>query len=349
MVNGTDYQIDYTYDPDGIRTSKVVTNVDSLGETTYNYITMGGKVARQTWGSNVMDFIYDADGQPHAMVYNGTLYYYILNLQGDVIRIITSTGTTVAEYQYDVWGKPTVISGTTVANANPLRYRGYYYDTETGFYYVSSRYYDPAIGRFINADDPSYLAANGDFISYNLYAYCGNNPVTRTDINGNAWHLAIGAAIGIGTQLLSDVLTGSTSSLSDYAIAAVGGALAASSISTIGSVIANGALGGAAYLANCESQGTTANSLDFILAVGIGAVSGAIGGSGANGTKLKGVYKTSRVMLDSVVSQTKQAMYTAKIKQVTNTIVESVTRTVIAGVSSNYLNIGRRNVTDSLI
>ena len=77
-----------------------------------------------------------------------------------------------------------------IANVNPLRYRGYYYDTETGFYYLNSRYYDPETGRFINAD--GVIGANQDLTSYNLYAYCGNNPINRADSDGQAWwHIAL--------------------------------------------------------------------------------------------------------------------------------------------------------------
>ena len=86
---------------------------------------------------------------------------------------------------------------TIVAEMNPLRYRGYYYDTDTGFYYLQSRYYDPEIGRFINADDTDYLGADGSPLSYNLFAYCMNNPVNRFDVNGN-WSLPNWAKITIG-------------------------------------------------------------------------------------------------------------------------------------------------------
>ena len=89
-----------------------------------------------------------ANNQPLAMKYNNTLYYYVLNAQGDVVRIINSSRSVVASYTYDPWGKIISSSGT-LADINPLRYRGYYYDSETGFYYLQSRYYDPEIGRFI--------------------------------------------------------------------------------------------------------------------------------------------------------------------------------------------------------
>ena len=74
--------------------------------------------------------------------------YYVKNLQGDVMRIVDTSGTVVANYTYDVWGK--VTASSSIGQTNPIRYRGYYYDTETGFYYLQSRYYDPTIKRFIN-------------------------------------------------------------------------------------------------------------------------------------------------------------------------------------------------------
>ena len=105
----------------------------------------------------------------------------------------------MVEYSYDAWGNVLLISGMycdTLGVDNPIRYRGYYYDFETDFYYLQSRYYDPAMGRFINADDTSMIAANGDFASYNLYAYCGNNPVARRDDGGEFWNFVIGGVVG---------------------------------------------------------------------------------------------------------------------------------------------------------
>ena len=125
-------------------------------------------------------------------------YNFVYNAQGDVIGLYSYiTGDVVATYDYDAWGNCTVKAliaddnGHTVsdanhiANLNPFRYRGYYYDTETGLYYLQSRYYDPQTGRFINAD--GLLGANGDLISYNLFTYCSNNPVMGYDPSGCGW------------------------------------------------------------------------------------------------------------------------------------------------------------------
>ena len=168
--------ISYTYDMAGVRSSKTV------GSTTYDFTTLSGLVTRQTGGGKTIDFVYDENNQPLAMKYNNTLYYYVLNAQGDVVRIVDSSRNTVASYTYDPWGKIISSSGT-LADINPLRYRGYYYDSETGFYYLQSRYYDPEIGRFINADSYASTDATG-LLSTNMFAYCENNPVMRVDPTG---------------------------------------------------------------------------------------------------------------------------------------------------------------------
>ena len=167
--------ITYTYDATGLRTSKTV------GAVTYTYYYINGQLRRVTDGTNTTTFFYDESGKPFGMHHNGSVYYYVTNLQGDVLRLTTADGTVVARYKYDPYGK--VISATgSMATANPLRYRGYYYDSETGFYYLQSRYYDPMTGRFINAD--SYVSTGQGVLGNNMFAYCRNNPVCRKDATG---------------------------------------------------------------------------------------------------------------------------------------------------------------------
>ena len=119
----------------------------------------------------------------------GTFYTYLFekNLQGDIIAVYNTSGTKLVSYVYDAWGNVTVtnhnVSGTNSgARHNPFRYRGYYYDTETGYYYLQSRYYNPKWGRFLNAD--SYLSTGTGLLGYNMYAYCNNNPVMYVDPTG---------------------------------------------------------------------------------------------------------------------------------------------------------------------
>ena len=175
---------DETVSPQGM-------HVTGTQTVTHEYLTLNGKVARETIRMNntltvVLDFIYDASGKPFALKYSadGTsfqTYYYVLNLQGDVVKLIQANGHVVAQYTYDAWGY-ILSSGGNLAEINPLRYRGYYYDSETGFYYLQSRYYDPVNRRFINAD--GLISSNWSFSGLNMFAYCENDPVGRSDPSG---------------------------------------------------------------------------------------------------------------------------------------------------------------------
>ena len=194
----------YTYNADGLRTGK--TN----GTTTYTYTWNDGKLTSQTWGNSYMLFYYNAEGKPLYVEYHdandecsGT-YYYVLNLQGDTVALYDpARNITAVNYEYDAWGKE--ISWSTYDSGyaglifnNPLTYRGYIYDRETGFYYLQSRYYDPTIGRFLNADDTAFLGASGTLLGWNLFAYCENNSVNNCDPTGYVTPAnIIGALIGL--------------------------------------------------------------------------------------------------------------------------------------------------------
>ena len=190
-LSGNGITASYTYDVDGLRTSKTVNGVK------HEYYYVGNTLQYEKFGTTELWFFYDADGNPSGVRYkNGsttTDYYFVCNWRGDVIRIYDGTGAVVANYNYDAWGSvisvtdangAAITDSTHIANVNPLRYRGYYYDSETGFYYVSSRYYDPEVGRWINADNV-IAGVGGDLKGYNLFAYCFNNPVNMDDQAGN--------------------------------------------------------------------------------------------------------------------------------------------------------------------
>ena len=172
------------------------THLASTQTITHEYLTQSGKVMRETVTTNqtvtaVMDFVYDESGKPFALVdqlsAQPKTYYYVLNLQGDVVKLIDQDGAVAAAYAYDAWGNILSSSGS-MAETNPLRYRGYYYDSETGFYYLQSRYYDPATRRFINAD--SYGSTGQGFIGTNMFAYCRSNPIMRIDAYGK-WDINV--------------------------------------------------------------------------------------------------------------------------------------------------------------
>ena len=179
-------------------------------EEIHQYIYAGGKLLRETITegetTKTLDFTYDNVGMPYSLIYNNgtttTTYYYITNLQGDVMYLVDASGNEVVAYDYDPYGKVITSTGE-LAEVNPLRYRGYYYDTETGFYYLQSRYYDPEICRFINAD--SYASTGQGFVGFNMFAYCNNAPTNYTDSTGNS---AIGAALLRGA--ISAVASGLT-------------------------------------------------------------------------------------------------------------------------------------------
>lgn len=189
------------------------------GVTTY-YNTRNGVILSQTDGTNTMYFQYDTNGTPFGFIYNGTQYFYMTNQMGDVIAVTDSEGNVIVQYVYDEWGK--LLNVYTVnednaeqieaANANPLRYRGYYYDSETGYYYLQSRYYDASICRFINADIPEIAQMSKDAaVGINLFAYCNNDPVNNSDPTGY-WivnvicGVACGAIFGALAYLICKVI-----------------------------------------------------------------------------------------------------------------------------------------------
>ena len=180
----------YDYDADGYRSEKQVMSDPRIYYTYIDGVLMGEKSSERE-----MIYLYDEQGLISGVrVIEGndvSDYYYLLNIQGDVVGIVDEAGVLVASYTYDEWGKVLTIEGSDadgIGALNPIRYRGYYYDTETGFYYLGSRYYDPEIGRFLNADDESVLAATPEAITdKNLYAYCDNNPIMRMDTSGAFW------------------------------------------------------------------------------------------------------------------------------------------------------------------
>ena len=174
------------------------THVTGTQTVTHEYLTQSGKVVRETisqivggtvLSTKTLDFFYDESGRPFAFNYTPegstpNTYYYILNLQGDVVQIIDEGGVLQAEYVYSPWGGVISAEGD-LAEINPLRYRGYYYDSETGFYYLQSRYYDPENHRFINADVYTTTDAS-NAISCNMFAYCENRVIMAEDRTGMA-------------------------------------------------------------------------------------------------------------------------------------------------------------------
>ncbi len=182
----------YVYNSDGIRTQKVHydENAEYVGTTKY---TLDGNkiVAENRLGTNIY-YTYDDKGSIMGMVYGGYSYVFSKNLQGDVIGIYNENRQLVAKYEYSAFGEITAITDANgndvsansnhIANINPFRYKGYYYDTETGFYYLITRYYDPQVGRFINSD--IHISTGQGILGNNMFAYCLNDPINSIDSLG---------------------------------------------------------------------------------------------------------------------------------------------------------------------
>ncbi len=148
-----------------------------------------------------MYFQYDTNESPLGFIYNGTQYFYITNQMGDVVGITDATGTLIAQYEYDEWGNVLSTSENDIANINPIRYRGYYQDAETGYYYLQSRYYDPNICRFINADISEIAQRYKNLhTGINIFSYCSNNPINLEDPDGYYSYSSLGKK---GIKLLS--------------------------------------------------------------------------------------------------------------------------------------------------
>lgn len=281
---GSDYAHSYLYDADGFRTRKTL--VSNAGVSTQiNYFWVGNTL-KSEWaenGSYEIVYDYDAIGRICGFAYsqNGgsaTYYKYIRNAQGDVTHIVNNSGSVVAAYTYDTWGRLVSIKNgsgtdityntTSIGYINPIRYRGYYYDNETGFYYLQSRYYDPMIGRFINAD--SQLNVGEGPLGCNLFAYCGNDPVNFIDTSGSIPFMVITAAIGIVVGAIAGGI-----------IAAISGGDVCAGI-ILGS-LAGGLIGlGAGALAGAMLAGSVVASTSAVVAGGSGLISTvATGGLGA--------------------------------------------------------------------
>ena len=204
MTKGSD-TLSFAYNESGLRTSKTVNGI------THNYVWQGSKLAADITDAYALYFHYDSSGDVigFTRTANGTdtEYFYVKNLQGDILKVITATGTEAATYTYDARGKLLTSTGD-MADVNPLRYRGYFYDTETGLYYLKSRYYDPEVCRFINPDVFATSDIDG-VLAANMFAYCENNPIRNTDSTGTIGaDTLIRAATGAVTSLISGIVAG---------------------------------------------------------------------------------------------------------------------------------------------
>ncbi|MDE6766864.1 MAG: hypothetical protein K2J35_01560, partial [Eubacterium sp.] len=308
----------YTYDANGLRTTKTVNGT----KTYYQY--SGDKLIYQETGNKRLYFWYDAFGSLCEVLYddNGTAsaFMAVCNSRGDVERLYNADGTLAARYVYDSWGnvisvvdassKP-ITNQNAIGNVNPIRYRGYYLDSETGYYYLQSRYYNPQIGRFLNAD--LYCDTETGILGTNMFAYCENNSVAREDEDGEFWHLVVG---GVGGALIGGIAAAASGEdalgiLIGIAAGAGSGLLAASGAGILVQI-----LGGASIsmASNALTQGKNiafgkSNEFDFwdmLFDGAVGGLCGLAGGKGASygntaGIKASGNQFINRVFLKNDV------------------------------------------------
>mgnify|MGYP003293512885 CR=1 FL=1 len=295
----------FTYNDQGFRTSKT-----KNGITTKYYYDSSRLIAEETQGNTTI-YLYDSQGVPLGMRYHGAsyaedawdIYWYETNLLGDVVGIYDQTGKKLIGYTYDAWGLRTTTqyngAAWSVVTKNSLGYRGYYYDSELGFYCLGTRYYDQNTHRFISPDRIDVITATpGALTDKNLYAYCDNNPVMRADYDGEFWNIVIGAAVGAGIGVLTSVLTQLTEDSESWrngefwldvavsaGLGAASGGLAASGVGLVGQIAVNaviGAVGGIADTA-IHDDGTATFATYAVNAIGggvVGAISGLFGGAG---------------------------------------------------------------------
>ena len=308
-VTGDGLEAAYTYDASGIRTSKTVNGVKT------EYLTAGSRILAEKKNGTWQHYLYDGSGQLIAIRYKGADYYYVQDALRDIIGLVDSDGKTVVNYSYNSWGKLLGITGSmaeSLGKDNPYRYKGYYYDEETGMYYLKSRYYNPEICRFISADDVELTRVSPMALSdKNLYAYCDNNPIMRRDTSGELWGFilagaAIGAAVGAVTQIADNAISGRD--LGDgVLLSAVGGAITgavgATGLGALGQAYVSGAVSAATdVITQVKDSGKGMKGLkqvDWVqvnVSFALGAVSGAAGGNGllhkgSEVTKARRVYQ----------------------------------------------------------
>ncbi len=267
-------KIQYFYDHTGNRTKKVVDGV-----TTQFRMAGDLLVSERTGTEKNLWYRYDSAGNVIAVTYDSVFYTYVRNVQNDIIAMIDSKGNEVVRYTYDSWGKVEDITGDmaeTLGKRNPFRYRGYYYDTETGMYYLKNRYYDPELRRFISADEMVILAVSPRLQKEkNLYVYCDNNPLTRTDIIGKFWvttalvsfavgkvgsvliSAAVGAVVNVVSCGIAAKVTGQSYTGTDMAVAAISGAVSSLSAVLPYAPYIGGAISGLHAGATAKNNGGT--------------------------------------------------------------------------------------------
>lgn len=291
--------VTFTYKEDGKRLTKVKNNIIT------KYYYENDKLLVEDNG-NLLLYKYDENGVIGFKYESVGDYHYKKNIMGDVLSIMDNSNIEIVKYVYDAYGNHKTyvlnnneyvnieeevsyssegLNNKLIAQVNPFRYRSYYYDNETGLYYVLNRYYDPQTARFISPDSIEYLDSES-FNGLNLYAYCLNNPVMNVDFNGRdsyKWYhwafLGVGlayVAAGIGILALAGkgILLASASLLNSTLIGAAKGALLGAGVGVF-----SGVIGGSIYSVVEKQDLSTSINQGIMIGLGFGALNGALAGA----------------------------------------------------------------------
>ena len=310
-----DTTLSFTYGADGLRGTKTVTTDGNTVKSEFVYAN--GLLAYEKRGNSELFFFYDTYGHLTAIRYyedaTKTAYkqcYVVTNSMGDVLAFVDGDGNIIGSYEYDAWGNCKITSdnsSTNITQLNPIRYRGYYYDTETGLYYLQSRYYDPSIGRFLNAD--GYVSTGVGILGYNMFAYCNNSPIITKDENGEVLCTLLGATVGALTSVLFKSIE--TDDPEQLKAAAINGAI-------------SGAISGAASDVLIFTGGTAG------VFVAVGAVAGGVGsaiGTVAESKYLNEEIDGTKVLVSAAIGAGTGALFNATSSGAAS-IKETVTKTV---------------------
>lgn len=279
----------YYYDDCGNRIKK------SVAGTVSQFYYHGNEIVTMKTGTDVIHFTYDQIGNLFSMKLNNVNYYYLHNVQNDVIGLVDSAGNKVVSYQYDSWGRILSVTDSTTTKAgskNPFRYREYYWNDESQLYFLNTRYYDPEVGRFLNPDDIGVIEIGEvGYNDKNLYAYCDNNPIMRVDVKGEFWNFILGAAIGgtisAGYEIISQAVNNGgfkNINMKKVGIAALSGAasgaLASGTLRRGGQALLGAANSLDVYLINQKMDKKEITVTGAMMSIAVGGVSGLIGGHG---------------------------------------------------------------------
>lgn len=323
----------YFYDHTGARVKKVVDGV------TTNYHMAGDLLASEICNGKTIWYIYDSGANLIAAVIDGKYYFYIRNIQNDVIALVDESGKTVVNYVYDCWGKLLSITGSlkdTIGVRNPFRYRGYYYDNETGMYYLKNRYYDPGLRRFISSDAVTTVEASLETLhNRNLYTYCNQNPVIRGDKSGNIWQVLLagvaGAGISLGYQMVFEKKEFTVKTLAQAGLDGIAMAVGASAAKVGWQIIVNVATSVISGIMN-EDDG-----MEIACQAVVGGVFAYVGG---NGTDFAGIDRQWRLKV-SDNSRIKDINIKKELNQIArNQFVRRTKREIYNTVSSTITGYG---------